>query len=140
MGLWRLPFVCVPLRKLERTPAALVFRDAARLARRTWRSRQSYIREVQGRRRGKAAGAINAGRWQDWQEQLPDLSEGGVIARRCGLRNGDGKAVHLPASLGPVWRNTWNCWHLSEQYRSTPENAVCIEGYAPPSTRVLKNS
>jgi uncharacterized protein (DUF2126 family) len=135
MGL-RLPLSALPLRKLEEPQPRSLFEAPPALA--------DIHGEVASRySESQAAGAENDGRHhqgqgQDWQEQLPELTEEGVIGTALCLEPRDGKLfVFLP----PLTQLEEYLQLLAtiEQTAAHLELPVCIEGYAPPSdTRIEK--
>tara|TARA_R110000796_G_scaffold88986_2_gene192441 strand:+ start:45467 stop:48796 length:3330 start_codon:yes stop_codon:yes gene_type:complete len=129
MGL-RLPLSALPLRKLDEpqprslfeTPPALpdVHGEVA--------SRYSEVQAADG----KAGGRHHQAAGQDWQEQLPDLSEEGVIGTALCLEERDGKLFIFLPPLAQL-EEYLELLASIEQTAAHLKMPVCIEGYAPPS-------
>ncbi|KAA0696820.1 IMP dehydrogenase [Halopseudomonas laoshanensis] len=129
MGL-RLPLSALPLRKLDEpqprslfdTPPALsdVHGEVA--------SRYSEVQAASNQTDGRHHQSVG----QDWQEQLTDLSEEGVIGTALCLEERDGKLFIFLPPLAQL-EEYLELLASIEQTAAHLKMPVCIEGYAPPS-------
>lgn len=127
MGL-RLPLSSLPIARCEEAQPLSLFDEAAALPDLNGEVASRYSAVLSARHDGMHHMAAG----QDWQEQLPELSEGGVIGTALCIEPRDGKLfVFMPplTRLEPYLELLACIEHTAAELNMP----VCIEGYAPPS-------
>ncbi len=127
MGL-RLPLSSLPIARREEAQPLSLFDEAAALPDLNGEVASRYSAVHSARHDGMHHMAAG----QDWQEQLPELSEGGVIGTALCIEPRDGKLfVFMPplTRLEPYLELLACIEHTAAELNMP----VCIEGYAPPS-------
>jgi uncharacterized protein (DUF2126 family) len=129
MGL-RLPLSALPLRKLDEPQPRSLFEAPPALTDIHGEVARRYSESLDAL--GESDGHHHEGLAQDWQEQLPELTEEGVIGTALCLEPRDGKLFVFLPPLANL-EEYLELLATIEQTAAHLELPVCIEGYAPPS-------